>query len=608
MSVGKRRGALLFGLILILIGLAFLLSNWYPNLTMWHLTVRYWPLLLVLIGLSKLYGYFSYVEEPPVEGAPPKRRRSRRPSLMAGLLWTGFGILFQLRSLGVGPDLWAMARRYWPILLILLGLGKVIDYYRKKEGVSLRIGEVFGLFFVIIFALAISEIPGSALRDMFSSSIHIGGAEVFLGTSHEYSQDFTQRLAAGMPLRIENSSGQVSVSEGSDNEIRVHLRKIVYEDDEERARQIADQIKVQGGEIGKAPALTYVVKTNRDELSDKNYHFKTDMEVYVPKTVQLEIRNSFGGVTVSGLNCKLDAQSSQRTIDVHDCTGTFKIANMYGDSKLSDLTGNASVDTRGNVDVTTVKGDVDVRDEFSEVHIRDVEGAVTVSNEGSSVSVDNVSKPVAIDARGSRVTATNLRDSLKINGSHQRIQVSDVTANVTLSSSYSPSVSLKNIKGNVDITTNSDRITLDDIGGYVKAAGQGSSVRVNTVGGPVDINTTMKDVVVNDFSKGCTITNEFGDVTLSTDSLSTDKVSVKGRNGDITLFLPTAAAFTVDAVARNGRITSEFAGLEPVSGAGDVTTMRGKSKTGGPLIVLETDNKDIYLRCRESEQRSRSER
>ncbi len=606
MSVGTRKGALIFGLILILIGLAFLLSNWYPNLTMWRLIVRYWPLFLVLIGLAKLYGYFSYVEEPPVEGAQPKRRRSHRPSLMAGLLWTGFGILFQLRNLGIGPDLWAMARRYWPILLILLGLGKVIDYYRKKEGVSIRIGEVFGLFFVVIIALAISEIPGSALRDMFS--FHIGGSEMFIGTSHEYSQDYTQPLAAGMPVHIENSSGQVSVSEGSDNEIRVHLRKIVYEDDGTRARQIAGEIKVQGGEIGKAPALTYVVKTNRDDLSAANYHYKTDMEVYVPKNVQLEIRNSFGGVTVSGLNCKLDAQSSQQTIDVHDCTGSFKIANMYGNSKLSDLTGNVSVNTRGDVEVSTIKGDVDVRDEFSEVRIRDVEGAVTVSNEGSSVSVDNVSKPVAIDARGSRVTATNLRDSLKINGSHQRIQVSDVTSNVTLASSYSPSVSLKSIKGNVDITFNSDRITLDDIGGYVKAVGQGSSVRVNTVSGPVDINTTMKDVVVNDFNKGCVITNEFGDVTLSTDSLSTDKVSVKGRNGDITLFLPAAAAFTLDAVTRNGHITSEFAGLEPVASAGDVTTMRGKSKSGGPLIVLETENKDIYLRCRDSEQRSRKER
>ncbi len=60
----------------------------------------------------------------------------RRPSLLGGLLWTGLGALFLLRNFGIGPDIWSLAARYWPILLILLGLGKVIDYYRQKEGVS----------------------------------------------------------------------------------------------------------------------------------------------------------------------------------------------------------------------------------------------------------------------------------------------------------------------------------------------------------------------------------------------------------------------------------------------------------------------------------------
>lgn len=601
MSAGSRKGALIFGLILMGIGLVFFLANWYSTLTFWQLIARYWPLLLVMIGAKKLYVYATWQQDDEPPDPAGRRSRRRRPSLMAGLLWVALGIVFLLNTHGIGPDLGAMARRYWPILLILLGLGKIIDYFRQKEGVSLKVGEVFGVLFVAVIGLAIVQIPKTAFRDLATWPINIGGTDVFLGTSHDYTQDYTYPLSAKMPVRVENSNGQVTVAAGSDGEIRIHLRKRVFEDDETRARQIADDIKVEGGEEGKANAMVFVVKTNREDLSPRNYHFITDMDVFVPKQVQLELRNPFGGVSVSGLDCDLNVQSSQKPLEVRDCSGTFKISNLYAESKLTNLTGNVSVDTRGAVEVTGVKGDVDVRDEYAPVRIEQIEGAVTVSDEGDGITIDNVSKPVVVNARGSRVTVTNLKDNLKIASSHQRVQVSDVAANVILSSSYASSVTLRRIKGNVDITSNSDRITLEEVSGYIKASAQGTSVRANTVGGPVEINTTLRDVTVNDFSDGCKVTNEYGDVSLSTETLGKAEINVKNHNGDITVFLPLGAAFQLDATTRNGRIQTDFSGLEPVTGDSDITTMRGRLKAGGPKIILETENKDIHVRARSVE-------
>src|ERR671937_836864 len=82
----------------------------------------------------------------------------RRPTLMGGLLWTGLGVVFLLSNFGIGPGVWTMAGRYWPILLILLGLGKVIDHFRRKEGVSLRVGEVFGIFFLLLIGSFVTRI------------------------------------------------------------------------------------------------------------------------------------------------------------------------------------------------------------------------------------------------------------------------------------------------------------------------------------------------------------------------------------------------------------------------------------------------------------------
>jgi ribosomal protein L6P/L9E len=606
MSARSRKGALVFGLLLIGIGLMFFLANWYSPARAWELVARYWPVFPILIGVKKLYGYFTWTDDPGTSEAARKSARRRRPSLLGGLLWAGLGVLFLLRNFGIGPDFWSLAGRYWPILLILLGLGKVIDYFRQSDGVSLRFGEVFSLLLVLIIGSALSKIPNSAMRDLFwMNPINIGGTNVNLsGPSFGYTQEISYPLPLGLTVRVENSHGTITVSPGSDREVRIRLRKVVYESDESRAKTIADQIRIEGGEEGGAEASVYVVRTNRDDLASKDYRFRTDMDVFVPKQVQLEIRNPFGGVNASGLDGRLDIQSSHQLLEVRDCSGSIAVANRYGDSRLTDLTGTLSVDARGRVTVQGIKGDIDVRDEYSPVVISAVDGRATVTNTEGSITMENVGKPVIINARGSQVTVSNLRDTLKVTSSHRRIQISDVESDVTLSSGYSTST-LRRIKGNVDIESNSDRISIEDIGGYLKVAAQGSSTRVNNAAGPLDIRTTLKDVVVNGFSRGCTVINEFGDVTLSAAVLGKEEIRVQDRNGDISLFLPPDAAFEIDATAHNGRIIPDFPGLT-LPAEGDGTALKYNVKSGGPRIRLETENSDISIRAREPEQTKRN--
>ncbi len=59
MGVGTRSGALTAGIILIVIGALFFLQNIY-GYSAWRLIARYWPVLLIFIGLRKLYLYFTW--------------------------------------------------------------------------------------------------------------------------------------------------------------------------------------------------------------------------------------------------------------------------------------------------------------------------------------------------------------------------------------------------------------------------------------------------------------------------------------------------------------------------------------------------------------------
>ncbi len=71
MAPRSRTGVLIAGLILISIGLIFMLNNFY-GVSAWRVIARYWPVILIIVGVKKLYGYFTWQEIPPVPGPSMK--------------------------------------------------------------------------------------------------------------------------------------------------------------------------------------------------------------------------------------------------------------------------------------------------------------------------------------------------------------------------------------------------------------------------------------------------------------------------------------------------------------------------------------------------------
>jgi len=631
MSVRSRSGALTAGLILIGLGLVFLLDIWNKEFSAWTFIAKYWPLILIIIGVRKLVLYFSWREGSVIGANAPQGQadqvsashQGRCPSLLGGLLWTGLGILFLVHNLGKLPDLWSMAGRYWPVLLIILGVGKVIDYYRQKGRVSLRIGEIFGILILILVGLAVTRATSSrfaqSIRDI-PWNINIGGTEMrpgqWFGNSYAYSEEKSYPIAASTPVRIENAYGQVAVSPGAEDEVRIRLKKVIYQDDEKRAKEIADQIRVEGGmessgvpveqskkPAGKAPFATptnmFVVKTNRDSLNSDDYRFNTDMEVSIPKNVEIQVRNLFGEVRATNLAGKINISTTHNPIEIRDCTNDVTTSNRYGETRLINLTGNVSVDTRGAVYIETIKGDVDVTNKYAPTVISGVDGKVTVSNTDQSINVSKVTQPVVIEAPGAPVQVSDLRSTLKISTSHRNVDISNVDSDVSLKSKYS-TIGLRDVKGNVDIDSNSDRINADSIGGHINLNGRGTAIVATGVKGSVEIHTTLKDVLVNGFGGGCNISNEYADVSLSTPTLSKNGVSVTNRNGAIDLFLPKGADFQIDASARNGRVVSEYPGLKPPQNSGESEILKSKLGSGGPEILLNAENSNIHIRARDN--------
>ncbi len=75
-DTSRQRGPLTGALLLIIAGLVFLYANLRPDWNPWPLISRYWPVLLIVLGLGKLWDVLRAPGPPGPSGAPPKRRRS----------------------------------------------------------------------------------------------------------------------------------------------------------------------------------------------------------------------------------------------------------------------------------------------------------------------------------------------------------------------------------------------------------------------------------------------------------------------------------------------------------------------------------------------------
>src|SRR5215469_11119643 len=75
-----RRSSVVFPVVLITLGALFLYRSWRPEFSPWPLLWTYWPLILVAIGLAKIWDYSRQRQIASDPNAPG----GARPAISAG--------------------------------------------------------------------------------------------------------------------------------------------------------------------------------------------------------------------------------------------------------------------------------------------------------------------------------------------------------------------------------------------------------------------------------------------------------------------------------------------------------------------------------------------
>src|SRR6202050_855769 len=415
----------------------------------------------------------SFVLPPPapvyVHAVPP------RPSRVAPLIIILIGAAFLLHHAVPYLQLGHLFRSYWPLILIVWGLVKLIENVSaRRAGDTSRPfmtgGEVALLVLFLIFAGMLSaydkiheHFPDVDFGDMWSER----GSPV--------ADELPGRqIAANAPVSINTSRGDITIFADEDNQIRVVATKTVRASNEDesrrRARQVTISVSPDKGGYEISPSIPAWYSRTR-----------VDFEVHLPKTVNLTLQTGNGDIIVNDIQGQINLTSGNGSIEIHDSKG--------------DVTATVQ---KGDVRMTNIQGDVHLMGHGNDIELSGIQGNAAIDGDFlGSIQIDNVSETTRYNSSRTDLTLLRLQGRLEMDSGS--LQISDAL-------------------GNIKLTTRNRDVELDNIAG-----------RLDLADAHGDISITFKKPPKDEIN----ITNDSGPVDPALPSHSTFEIAAASRSGEI---------------------------------------------------------------------------
>jgi hypothetical protein len=438
--------------------------------------VDLWPILLIVAGVLHMVGRLVSREIHTTEIAGMSTCSKCRSSIFGGLLLLVLGVLLLLSrfdpSLRIGHLTW----RYWPVLIILWGVAKLIDNLAARHTGEARPSMLSGgeIALVILTLFVLSAVG-------FKEMIQGRYPEINLNLS-PFQQHFseTEELApkpipAGTHITINTGRGNITVHAGDVKQLRATLNKSASASNEMAAHE-----HMKG--------VSAVIEQTNDGFSlhpvnqnDSDGQVAVDLDVEVPKSVSLTASSGHGDITISGIAGSADANARSGNIEIHNAGANASAEMQSGDVRITSVSGGVRITGRGNeIELTDISGDATIDGEFF-----------------GPVRVRNVTKTIRYVSSRDNLTLVHMTGRMELDS------------------------------GSIDIS---------DLAGFAKITTHDKNIEAENVAGRLDINDSHGDIKIRDSNppqEELNITNTSGLVDLTLPSDSAFEITAETRSGDI---------------------------------------------------------------------------
>jgi hypothetical protein len=266
---------------------------------------------------------------PPPDPIPPRRTHS----VVGPIILIAIGLLFLMATLRPGFDPWILVWRYWPLILIFVGLGKIWDYYwmRDHPDPAGRVITGVGIAWILLLILFIAALwRGAGTRNDNWNWYDGWGGSGRHSWENRYEQHDSQSIELGgaksVNVDLDMPAGMLTLAGGSSRLLDANFR---YDYEDER------------------PVVDYAVSDDQGELTvsrsgDHDVHFGNDgsnWDLRFGETVPLDLKLEMGA---GQSNMRLDGLRVEH-LEIHMGAGELHL----------DLTGvknpNLKADIQGGV-------------------------------------------------------------------------------------------------------------------------------------------------------------------------------------------------------------------------------------------------------------------
>ncbi len=369
--------------------------------------------------------------------------RPQRPRSFAGpIVLITIGVIFLLGNMKVIG--WrALAQwyaRYWPVLIIVWGLIKLIEYYadrsagRPTRGVGA--GGVVLLIFLILTGLSFTGASRVNWGELDGGEVDGNFISLF-GNSYDFQQELQQDFPANSALRVDSQRGDLTINAWDQPRIKVVVHKRLVADNQDDAKRVDEATR---------PTITVgsgTVTLDTNATGGGNRPLRDDLEIWLPKKAALDLSARRGDVAVRGRQGDVKLSLASR-----------------GDVTLEDVTGNVTLAMRrGDLSVSNVTGDLTLDGRLDDIRIAQVGGAVRMTGDFfGDTDLSRIAKAISFKSSRTDMELAKLDGDL-------RIESEDLRGNAVV--------------GPLRLQTRSKNIHLDDVAGGVKLENTNQPVEVH---------------------------------------------------------------------------------------------------------------------------------
>jgi DUF4097 and DUF4098 domain-containing protein YvlB len=334
----------------------------------------------------------------------------------------------------------------------------------------------------------------------------------------QVSRDFQQTvmLGAGQSVRVEHKFGSVRLHGESGRDVKISATIHAQASSHQEAESFAQKIKIEVQQTGEGVRIKTVYPDEEKSWfhSSKHSSWSVSYDIGMPSDAPIMVRNSFGSVEVSGVHGAADVENGYGTLTVRDA-GPGRWNNAFGGIELTGAGGNVIVsNNNASVQVSDIKGTLEVRNRFGSITARNIQGAATITGGNGAVTLTDAAAANITTSFGT-VDARNIRGDLLVHDNNGKVEISGIGGAADITSSFG-NVIFADVHGRVNCTTNNGRVKGSSVtGSSMTIRDSFGNIELDTISGALDAETSNGKISVRDARGSVTLKSSFGAIEAS---------------------------------------------------------------------------------------------